>query len=78
MRRKISRTFQILNSCKLFPYVGIKKCRDKEISNIILTPLEPLITHIKVEHLNIEILSLIIIEQCRSLIFPIDILSKCN
>ena len=24
------KTFKILNPCKLFPYVGIKKCRDKE------------------------------------------------
>ena len=44
----------------------------------MLTPLEPLITNIKVEHLNIEIPGLIIIEQWRPLIFAIDIHSKCN
>ena len=32
LRSKILRTFQILNSCKLIPYVGIRKCRDKEMS----------------------------------------------
>ena len=32
------RTFQILGSCKLFPYVGIKNCRDKELSEYNLNP----------------------------------------
>ena len=32
------RTFQILNSCKLFPYVGIKKCCDKEMSKCNSNP----------------------------------------
>ena len=35
-------------------------------------------TYIKVERLNTEIPSQIIIEQWRSLIFAIDIHSKCN
>ena len=50
----------------------------KKCPNVILTPLEPLITHINVEGLNIEILSLIMIEQWRSVIFAIDIHFKCN
>ena len=32
LKRKILIKFQILSSCKLFPYVGIKKGRDKEMS----------------------------------------------
>ena len=32
LRRKVSRTFQILNSCKLSPYVGMKKFYDKDFS----------------------------------------------
>ena len=38
MRRKILRTFQILNSCKLFRYVGIKKCRGKEMFEYNINP----------------------------------------
>ena len=78
LRGKILRTFQILKSCKLFPHVSIKNVRDKEISEYNITPLEPIITHINVDRLNIEISSLIIIEQWKSLIFAIDIHSKCN
>ena len=33
------RTFKILNSCRLlFPYVGKKKCRDKEMSEYNINP----------------------------------------
>ena len=32
------RIFQILNSWKLLPYVGIKKCRDKEMSEYNIKP----------------------------------------
>ena len=73
LRRKMLRIFQTLNSCKLFSYVGIKSVVTKKCPNKILTSLEPLITHIKVERLNIEIPSLIIIEQSRSPTFAIDI-----
>ena len=38
LRGKMLRTFQILNSCKLFPYVSIKKCRDKEMSKYNINP----------------------------------------
>ena len=31
-------SFQILNSCKLFPFVGIKKWRDKEVSEYNMNP----------------------------------------
>ena len=76
--KKKNMTFQILNSCELFPYVSIRKCRDKECPNIIRTPLELLIKHVSVECLNIEPPSLITIEHWMSLIFSIDIYSKCN
>ena len=32
------RTSQILNLCKLFPYVDIEKCRDKEMSENNINP----------------------------------------
>ena len=52
--------------------------KDQHLNAVELNPLEPLITNIKVEYINVEISSLIIIEQWRSLIFAIDIHSKCN
>ena len=38
LRIKILRTFLILGLYKLFPYAGIKKYRDKEISEYIINP----------------------------------------
>ena len=38
LRRKILRTFQIPNSFKLFSYVGIKKCHDKDMSEYNINP----------------------------------------
>ena len=61
------RIFQILNSWKLLPYVGIKKCRDKEMSEYNIKPSRATnYTHthththiyIKIERLNIKIPSL--------------------
>ena len=37
-KRKIFKTFQILSSWKFFPYVGIKKCCDKEMSKYNMNP----------------------------------------
>ena len=52
--------------------------KDPHLNAVELNPLKPLITNIKVEYINVEISSLIIIEQWRSFIFAIDIHSKCN
>ena len=52
--------------------------KDPHLNAAELNPLKPLITNIKVEYINVEISSLIITEQWRSLIFAIDIHSKCN
>ena len=37
-KKKNLKAFQILNSCKLFPYVGIEKFREKEISEYNMNP----------------------------------------
>ena len=49
----------------------------KKFQDIMLTPLKPLIIHISVERLNIEIPTLITMEQWMSLIFAIGIYFKC-
>ena len=47
-KKKLSKNFQILNSCELFPYIGLKK-----YPNIVWTLFEPLITHAFVEPFDI-------------------------
>ena len=38
LRIKLLKTLQILSSCELFPYAGIKKRRDEEMSKCNMKP----------------------------------------